>query len=374
VDRRRLRDTPHYLLGLHLLTDGRADEAIDELRQATSLDASAFEMQMILGNLYRHKGQVARAIAVHQSMLQRPDLTRMEHAYCLLCLGLDFRHAGFVDRALAAFQQVAALDPGNRHALVNLQKLYEEQRQWADAAAVRERIAALGGGPGGDDRQILAFLRSQIGAAEAAAGHLADAEASFRQALDIDAQAAPAYLGLADLHDAQGQLSASIDIREQLARAMPDRAHLVLERLERAYGTVGAPHRFRELCERLIATNPQDWRTRLALARHLTAAGRPREAFELLLDAVPHNPHGLVVHQALWNVLEALQLEPTLVRRYVTLARNAVFYLDPHVCIRCRYRSTELLWQCPQCHEWNTFVEERIAPAREVAAAEMASE
>ncbi len=46
------------------------------------------------------------------------------------------------------------------------------------------------------------------------------------------------------------------------------------------------------------------------------------------------------------------------------LARDAVFYLDPHVCMRCRYRSTELLWQCPQCHEWNTFIEERMAPAK----------
>ena len=42
-----------------------------------------------------------------------------------------------------------------------------------------------------------------------------------------------------------------------------------------------------------------------------------------------------------------------------------MFYLDPHVCMRCRYRSTELLWQCPHCHDWNTFVEERIAPAQD---------
>ena len=39
--------------------------------------------------------------------------------------------------------------------------------------------------------------------------------------------------------------------------------------------------------------------------------------------------------------------------------------MDPHICMRCRYRSTELLWQCPHCHEWNTFVEDRIAPAKE---------
>ena len=50
--------------------------------------------------------------------------------------------------------------------------------------------------------------------------------------------------------------------------------------------------------------------------------------------------------------------------RYTDLTRGAVFYLDPHICTTCRYRSTELLWQCPQCHDWNTFIEERIASAR----------
>jgi lipopolysaccharide biosynthesis regulator YciM len=374
VDRRRLRETPHYLLGLHFLTEGQPEQAIEELTQAASLGGDAFEMQLMLGNLHRHKGQVGRAIAIHQSMLRRPDLTRLEHAHCLLCLGLDFRHGGFVDRAIEAFQQVLALDSRNRYALVHLQKLHEDQHQWAEAAAVRERLAALDPAPGAEDRQILAFLRSEIGAAQARSGAHDAAETSFRHALEIDAQAVPAYLALGDLYEGQGRVPESVDMWERLVRTMPDRAHLVFERLERAYSRMGAPDRFRELCERLIALQSQDWRARLALSRHLTGAGRHREAFELLLDAVPHNPHGLVVHQATWNVLEALHLDPALVHRYVTLARSAVFYLDPHLCIRCRYRSTELLWQCPQCHEWNTFVEERIGPAREAPAAEIAGE
>ena len=69
------------------------------------------------------------------------------------------------------------------------------------------------------------------------------------------------------------------------------------------------------------------------------------------------------------GALSALKLPPALVGRYEELTRDAIFYLDPHVCLRCRYRSTELLWQCPHCHEWNTFVEERIAPAKEAAEA-----
>ena len=89
--------------------------------------------------------------------------------------------------------------------------------------------------------------------------------------------------------------------------------------------------------------------------------------------ALEHNPHALAIHQAIWNVLSAMDLPKALVARYVQRTRQSVFYLDPHVCMRCRYRSTELLWQCPHCHEWNTFVEERIAPATDNEAEILAS-
>ena len=370
IDRRRLRETPHYMLGLNFLTEHQVDQAIEELTAATSSDTDALEIQMILGNLYRQKGQVARAITVHQALLQRTNLTRLEHAYVLLCLGLDFRHGGFVDRALEAFQEVVQLDPDNRYALVNLQKLHEDQQQWADAERVRSQIADIDGQKRGDNQQILGFLRNQLGTETARAGNTDRASTMFREAIDIDPKTAPAHLNLGDMHFARGDVPAAISSWETLVQTVPERAYLAFERLERAYKAQAAPHRFVDLCQRLITQNPQDWRARLALSRHYAAAGNAREAFDLLLAALPHNPHGLVVHQEIWQALQALQLDAGLVRRYVALTRDAVFYLDPHVCTHCRYRSTELLWQCPQCHEWNTFVEERIAPAKETTVAE----
>ena len=103
---------------------------------------------MILGNLYREKGQVGRAIHVHQALLQRPKLTQLEHAYVLLCLGLDYKRGGFVDRALEAFNEVLRLDPQNEYALVNLEKLHEEQHQWTEAYEIRQRLAKLAGAKG----------------------------------------------------------------------------------------------------------------------------------------------------------------------------------------------------------------------------------
>jgi lipopolysaccharide biosynthesis regulator YciM len=288
-----------------------------------------------------------------------------------LCLALDFRHGGFVDRALEAFQEVVRLDPKNRYAMVNLQKLHEEQDQWAEALRVRGEIAKLDGGRRPEDQQILAFLTNAIGSARARSGETDAAGRTFAEAIDIDRRTAPAYLNLGDIKEQQGNTAAAIEAWEALAREAPDRAHLAFGRLERAYAMLGTPRRFAELCQRLIAQNPQDWRARVALSKHLAAQARNREALEVLLEALPHNPHGLAIHEQIWQMLSLLGFDPSLVRRYMALTTEAVFYLDPHVCTRCRYRSTELLWQCPQCHEWNTFVEERLSPAKDSPTAEL---
>src|SRR5471030_2672414 len=127
IDRRRVRQAPHFILGLNYLVANQVDLAIEALEKASGLDPGALELRLVLGNLYREKGQVGRAIGEHQSLLQRPRLNKIEHANVLLCLGLDYRRGGFVDRAGEAFSEVLKLDPKNEAALVNLQKLHEEQ-------------------------------------------------------------------------------------------------------------------------------------------------------------------------------------------------------------------------------------------------------
>src|SRR3954463_9698165 len=164
IDRRRARQSPHYILGLNFLVANQIDLAIEELSRAASVDADALEVPMILGNLYREKGQVGKAITVHQALLQRPTLTKREHAHVLLCLGLDYKRGGFVERALEAFNEVLRLDPQNEYALINVQKLHEEQHQWTDAYDTRQRLTKLADASGQSRNQaILAFLENEIG-------------------------------------------------------------------------------------------------------------------------------------------------------------------------------------------------------------------
>jgi lipopolysaccharide assembly protein B len=369
IDRRRARESPHYMLGLNFLVANQIDAAIDELSKAAHAAGDPLEIHLILGNLYREKGQVGHAIQEHQALLQRPNLRKLEHANVLLCLGLDYRRGGFVDRAMEAFTEVLRLDPTNRYALSNLEKLYEEQHQWQEAYATRQKIASLADAVEEAPRhnEILAFLENELGQEALKRKDYAEAARRFHAAIELDQRNVAAQLSLGDVRFHEGKTEEAVAVWERMIEASPERAYLAFSRLEGAYPKMRVPERFPQLCERLIAGTPQDWRARLALARHHSAHGRVSEALELLFEAVEHNPHALALHQAIWQTLSALGLPPALVNRYVDLTRDAIFYLDPHICVRCRYRSTELLWQCPHCHEWNTFVEERIAPAKENA-------
>jgi lipopolysaccharide biosynthesis regulator YciM len=321
---------------------------------------------MILGNLHRDKGQVGRAITIHQALLQRPKLTHLEHAYVLLCLGLDYKRGGFVDRALEAFNEVLRLDPQNPYALMNLEKLHEEQHQWNEAKGIRERLIAVTDEAEQPRHQtILAFLENELGRDKMKQLDYAAAAERFRAAIALDEHVVPAHLNLGDVKFFEGQFAAAEAAWQRVADVSPERAYLAFDRLESLLVKQPNTQGFQALCRRLIEANPQDWRAHTALARHLLARGAGADALELLFGALAHSPHAIKVHQEIWQTLLALGLDTALVQRYVELTRQSVFYLDPHVCQRCHYRSTELLWQCPHCHEWDTFVEDRIAPAQE---------
>jgi lipopolysaccharide assembly protein B len=369
IDRRRARESPHYMLGLNFLVANQIDPAIEELSIAAEAAGDPLEIHLILGNLYREKGQVGRAIQEHQQLLQRPHLRKLEHANVLLCLGLDYKHGGFVDRALEAFSEVLRLDPQNRYAMSNLEKLHEEQHQWTDAYAMRQKLAARDKPEQqARHRSILAFLENEIGLAALKRADYAEAARRFEAAIDLDPANAPAYLNVGDVLLAQNDAPGAVAAWERLIGTSPERAYLTFSRLEAAYARMNNPSGFAALCRRLISASTQEWRARLALARYLTAHHQAADALELLFEALAINPHALALHQAIWDTLVELNLPPTLVNRYAALAHDAIFYVDPHICVRCRYRSTELLWQCPHCHEWNTFIEERIAPAKDTEA------
>jgi lipopolysaccharide biosynthesis regulator YciM len=352
------RASPHYIEGLHCLATGQLDTAIHELGKVLRDHPDAVEVQQVQSHLYREVGKVERAIEMHRALLARKDLTRAERAHALASLGTDYRKAGFLDRAAQSYADALDVDPRNLHALAGQQKLHEEQRQWREAYEAQTRIARL---RKSHDGLVLGFLQTEMGKEAMRAGRADAAEQAFRTALSLDRRVFPAHLALAELWAGRDPRRAASILEDAIAAA-PERAYLAFGPLQQAYAGAGEPSRFVALCERLVSQDPRDWRARLALARHLRHDGRSNEALGLLLRALDSNPHVLVVHLEVWRTLRALGTLGPDELRYVATVEESALYVDPHICTVCRYRADDMLWRCPHCHEWNTFVEERLGP------------
>jgi lipopolysaccharide biosynthesis regulator YciM len=353
------RSSPHYNEGLHCLATGQLESAIHELGKVLRDHPDAVEVQQVLSHLYREVGQVERAIEIHRGLLARQDLTRAERAHALASLGTDYRKAGFLDRAAQAYADALDVDPRNLHALAGQQKLHEEQRQWREAYEIQTRLARM---RKSDDALVLGFLQVQMGEEALRTGRRDAAEQAFRTALSLDRRVFPAHLGLAEILLERDPRRAAQVLEDAIA-AVPERAYLAFTALHKTYASMGEPSRFAALCERLVAQDPRDWRARLALARQLRDGGAAEEAFGLLLRALEANPHVLLVHLEIWRTLRALGTLGPEEQRYVATLEESALYVDPHICTVCRYRADDMLWRCPHCHEWNTFVEERVGPA-----------
>lgn len=354
---RREISSIHFILGLDFLASQQIDRAISELTIAARENTDAIEIYMILGNLLREKGQIERAIQIHQSILHRPSLSGNERAHALLCLGMDFKRAGFRNRAIDTFKEVVGLEPDNAYALTNLIKIYEAEQDWEKALETQEHLLRV---TGEIDTTLKAFLYDQIGLAALRANAGARARRAFEDAIRASPRVAAPYLHYGDLLESQGELEPAEAKWLELTRDQPRFAHLTFDRLRRVRQKLGRIEDMTELYQTVIDRDDNDWRAHLALAHSKRERGEPDEAFRLLMAAVHTNPHALTVHLEVWRSLVAESTPPGRVRTYLDEVERTALFLDPYVCIKCNYRVNGILWRCPHCQEWNTFVEERV--------------
>ena len=256
----------------------------------------------------------------------------------LLCLGLDFKRGGFVDRALEAFKEVLRLV-----ARQPVRPALPREAATRSSTSGTRRIGSAGSwwsssGPDTQPRSqaILAFLENELGIDALKAGDRDRGRASLRVAPStLDSATTPAYLNLGDVRLQRGRHRRGGGRLEAADRVAPERAHLALERLRAALRQRGRAADVRgpvPPLHRCAAAGlaRRAWRSACICRER----GEPHAAFDLLLEALEQNPHGLTVHQAVWTVLLQLGLDRALVQRYIEARRGAVFFLDPHVCLQ----------------------------------------
>ena len=119
-----------FFKGVQYLLSNDRDQAIEEFTKSVQVNSDTIETYVALGNLYRSKGDIERAIRIRESIILRPNIDRGIRLRALFDLGLDYRKGGFLNRALETFLELHKKQPSNLETLEEMEKIYEEMGDW----------------------------------------------------------------------------------------------------------------------------------------------------------------------------------------------------------------------------------------------------
>ena len=341
----------NYFRGLNYLLNEQPDKAIEVFLQIAEVDSDTVETHMALGNLFRRRGEVDRAIRVHQNLIARPTLSAEQKTSALLELGEDYMRAGLLDRAETLFSDLVGMDARSISALKHLISIYQQERDWHKAIDHARRLEAATGESQG---KLIAQYFCEL-AEHARSRHDPDgarralAEAFACEANCVRGRIIEGQMAL-DAGDPERALRAFDRVVEQDIESVPE----VLKPALRSFESLGDLARAREfllrLAERYAGISPV-----LALARLIEQSEDDAAAVAFLTEQLRVKPsvRGLMalidlnLKNADGDARDNLLILKELTRKLVE--GKAVYR-----CTRCGFGARAHHWQCPSCKSWGS--------------------
>ena len=340
-----------YFKGLNHLLNDQPDKAIDSFIEIVKLDPESADMHFALGNLFRRRGEIERAIRVHQNLLARPDLPGEQKAHAQYELGMDYLKAGLLDRAEETFNLLVgtAFEVQARRALL---EIYQREKEWRRAIDVANGLQESGAGA--RPKEIAQFYCEL---AQDALVHLqpSDAMQLLDKALLADRSSVRATILIGDAQLAQGDTEAALLTWRRVEQQSVPHVALVAQRLMDGYRKVGRPQEGVNLLRSYLAEASSIDLIEVVFKAVIELDG-VEAAKQLVVEELRRNPTLLGLDKLLeahlmdarTEVWEELSMVKNLVQRYTQkLAR--------YQCSHCGFKARQFYWQCPGCSRWETY-------------------
>ena len=355
---RRTFDLPSaYFKGLNFLLNEQPDKAIEVFIRVLEVNSETVETHLALGNLFRRRGEVERAIRIHQNLIARPTLDRDQRSQALLELGQDYLKAGLFDRAENLFLELAEIRAHSEQALKLLLHIYQQEKEWEKAITVTRKLARETGKP--MDEMIAQFY-CELADQEYARKNYVAARERLKQALQADDKCVRASMLLGDIDAQEGKYRRAIDswrrIEDQDVHYLGEVAGRIADGFKKLNDEEGLYDYFRTALERHGGVS-----LALTFADVISSREGVETAEKFVVDWLRRSPNVHGLHKLLeLNLVRA----PNSARNDLMLLKGIIEELRAqhlgYACSQCGFRGKSLHWLCPSCSRWNT-----IKPVRE---------
>jgi len=325
-------------------------ELTDSLMERVQKDREAFSEYLLLGRLFRIRGEARRALKLHQNLLAHPSYDRRFEATLYAELGWDMHACRLRDFGLEHFQKAVSLDKHNLSALEGLAQAFEAQENFEEACKAVKRLVKAEA----DKPAHLAFLCSELAARYLQKGEKVKARRAVEEALRADRRNPYALLTLADVYLEAERYSQAIGTLLGFLREWKGLSFLALRRLEDAHYRKNEFTTYEVTLREAIRTDPENFYLHFSLARHLMKKKRDDEAKEFLRRSLEINPgyvnpvRDMVTLLARGEGAETTRLRSVLGQFFQIFKRSRRF-----ICPNCGKRHIPVTWQCSACGAWD---------------------
>jgi lipopolysaccharide assembly protein B len=364
----RDRDLPprisaDYIRGLNLVLSRKTDEALELFVQMAKVDDDTLETHFALGHLFRRRGEMERAIRVHENLLARPNLNEAQKHQALFSLAEDYLGAGLFDRAEKLFNELRDSTTLAEAALEKLVSIYEREQEWQKAIDAHRKLEMLRGSKSSQ----VAHYYCELAELARAAGDRALAREHLRNTVRSETGALRGTLIRATLAREEQDYAQAIPLYEQAIAADRHFISEVLPPLLECYRAANRLPEFDAYLNALLAKDP-------SLHRELAYAAiiGDMSGSNVLVAAVERF---VLEHPVLANLVNAAELRTlpdeqraAAIQRIAAGLRTIALANARYRCANCGYSTQRFIWHCPSCKLWETVRPIQSVPLENVLA------
>lgn len=342
-----------YFIGLNFLLNEETDKAVDIFIKMLEVDSDTVETHLAVGKLFRRRGEVDRAIRIHQNLIARPQLERVYREQSLFELGQDYLSAGMLDRAERIFLELANAKTHSAQALRTLIDIYQQGKDWNNAITMAGKYESV---TRQNMRPVIAHYYCEL--AEAAHGkNDADAALNFlARALSADRSCVRASLLQAKILMEQGDYKSAIASLKRIKDQNPDYLSEAIDLLASCYEKLDDEKRLVAYLKQLLNEYPRV-PVALILAERIRKRKGDKVAASFVADYVRRYPSlrglytfvNIYISNAEGQAKQDLHILQNLMKKLLSSKPD-------YQCGSCGFSAKSLHWQCPGCKHWGTFL------------------
>ena len=342
-----------YVTGVNFLLSNQQDKAVDLFLDMLKEDTGTVEAHLTLGNLFRSRGEVDRAIRIHQSLMESASLTYDQRLLAVQQLGRDYMAAGLYDRAEGMFKQLVDETDFRLSALQQLLQIYQATSDWQSAIEVAERLVKLGKEK---HRGEIANFWCELALQQMAGNDLDKAMALLKKGAAADRNSARVSIMMGRVWMEKGDYAKAVESLERVIEQDKELVGETLEMLQTCYQQLGKTDEWEAFLRRCAEENTGATAD-LMLAQILEQREGVDAAQNYVTRQLERHPTMRVFHKLIdYHINEAEEgraKESLGVLRH--MAGEQVRSKPRYRCQKCGFTAHTLYWHCPSCRSWSTI-------------------